>query len=155
VFRGHPRYRAGVLTGAAHRTVAFTDRQAVCRFRNVIVTRRRFEELVADALDDIPEELGEHMENVAVVVEDWPSATQTADRPGTLLGLYEGVALTNRGPISYAGALPDRITLFRGPLCRISADERELADNVWITIVHEVGHHFGLSDERLRELGWA
>ncbi|MGH9027169.1 MAG: metallopeptidase family protein [Acidimicrobiia bacterium] len=121
----------------------------------MIVTRRRFEELVADALDEIPEELGEHMENVAVVVEDWPSAAQTAGRPGALLGLYEGVALTNRGPISYGGVLPDRITLFRGPLCKISADENELASNVWVTIVHEVGHHFGLSDERLRELGWA
>ena len=121
----------------------------------MIVTRRRFEELVADALDAIPEELGDHMENVAVVVEDWPTTAQRAGRSGTLLGLYEGVALTNRGPISYAGTMPDRITLFRGPLSAISSDEHELASNVWVTIVHEVAHHFGISDERLHELGWA
>jgi predicted Zn-dependent protease with MMP-like domain len=121
----------------------------------VIVTRRRFEELVADALDAIPDELGDQMENVAVVVEDWPAAAQRDGRSGTLLGLYEGVALTNRGPISYAGAMPDRITLFRRPLCAISADEEELAGNIWVTIVHEVGHHFGIDDDRLRELGWA
>jgi predicted Zn-dependent protease with MMP-like domain len=121
----------------------------------VIVTRRRFEELVADALDAIPEELAEEMENVAVVVEDWPTAEQRAGRAGTLLGLYEGVALTNRGPISYGGVMPDRITVFRGPLCGISSDEDDLAGNIWVTIVHEIAHHFGISDERLEELGWA
>ena len=121
----------------------------------MIVTRRRFEELVADALDEIPDELGDEMENVAVMVEDWPTPEQAAGRRGTLLGLYEGVALTNRGPISYAGAMPDRITLFRGPLCGISKDEEELAENIWVTVVHEIAHHFGISDDRLHELGWA
>ena len=85
--------------------------------------------MVADALDEIPPELGEEMENVAVVVEDWPNAAQLARVApgGTLLGLYEGVPLTRRGPLSYAGVAPDRITIFRGPLSRIARDEDDLA----------------------------
>ena len=121
----------------------------------VDVTRERFEQLVADALDGIPEELGRHMENVAVIVEDWPSPAQLAGRRGTLLGLYEGISLTRRSPLSYAGVLPDRITIFRGPLCHLAGDEDELIELVKTTVVHEVAHHFGISDERLRELGWA
>ena len=121
----------------------------------VDVTRERFEQLVADALDGIPEELGRHMENVAVIVEDWPSPEQLAGRRGTLLGLYEGISLTRRSPLSYAGVLPDRITIFRGPLCHLAGDEDELIELVKTTVVHEVAHHFGISDERLRELGWA
>jgi predicted Zn-dependent protease with MMP-like domain len=114
----------------------------------------RFERLVADALDAIPEELARSMENVAVIVEDWPSEDQLAGRRGTLLGLYEGVDLTRRSPMSYAGALPDRITIFRGPLSERAHDERELAEQVTRTVIHEVAHHFGISDDRLRELGW-
>jgi len=114
-----------------------------------------FERLVADALDSIPPELGEQMENVAVVVEDWPRPEQLAGRRGTLLGLYEGIPLTARGPMGYAGVMPDRITIFRGPLCARAADELALARDVRVTVLHEVGHYFGLGDARLRELGWA
>src|SRR5436190_935814 len=121
----------------------------------VEIDRGRFEELVADALDSVPEELGRLMENVAVFVEDWPSPEQMAGRRGTLLGLYEGIALTKRSPLSYAGVMPDRITIFRGPISRITRSEQDLVDMVTTTVIHEVAHHFGISDERLDELGWA
>jgi predicted Zn-dependent protease with MMP-like domain len=124
-------------------------------FPFVRVSRRRFEEMVADALDAIPAELAEQMENVAVVVEDWPPRDRADAHDGTLLGLYEGVPLTSRSPIGYAGVLPDRITIFRGPLCERAVDEDDLAAAVRTTVLHEVGHHFGISDDRLRELGWA
>ena len=110
---------------------------------------------MADALDEVPEELAAEMENVAVVVEEWPSPAQRAGRSGTLLGLYEGIPLTRRGPISYAGVLPDKITIFRGPICARARDEHDLAAQVRITVLHEVGHYFGIDDGRLRELGWA
>ena len=118
------------------------------------VSEERFEELVADALDSIPEELGRHMENVAVVVADWPTREQLGGRRGTLLGLYEGIDLTRRSPISYGAVMPDRITIFRGPLCRLARDETDLARQIRVTVIHEVGHHFGIDDARLRELGW-
>ena len=113
-----------------------------------------FEQLVADALDAIPEELGKLMDNVAVVVEDWPTPSQLAGRRGTLLGLYEGIPLTRRSPLSYAGVVPDRITIFRGPICERTNDAQTRVQLVTTTVVHEVAHHFGISDERLRELGW-
>jgi predicted Zn-dependent protease with MMP-like domain len=119
------------------------------------VSRERFEELVADALDTIPPDLAAHMENVAVLVEDWPTPDQLGGRHGTLLGLYEGVQLTHRSPINYAGVMPDRITIFRGPLSERSRDEAHLAHQIRVTVVHEVAHHFGIDDARLRELGWA
>ncbi|MGH9013762.1 MAG: metallopeptidase family protein [Acidimicrobiia bacterium] len=123
--------------------------------RGVHVSRRRFEELVADALDSIPPELGEQMENVAVVVEDWPTSEALEGRAGTLLGLYEGIALTERSPLGYAGVLPDRITVFRGPLCELARDEADLARQIRVTVVHEVAHHFGIDDQQLHDLGWA
>jgi predicted Zn-dependent protease with MMP-like domain len=115
----------------------------------------RFETLVANALDEIPPALGDAIENVAVVVAEWPTSDQLGGRSGTLLGLYEGVPLTRRDPISYRGVLPDRITIFRGPLCARARDEADLAAQVRTTVLHEVGHYFGMSDARLRELGWA
>ena len=121
----------------------------------VSVTRQRFEELVADALDTIPRELATEMHNVAVLVEDWPAETQRPRGGGTLLGLYEGVPLTKRGPVGYTNVMPDRITIFQGPLSARARDEVELAAQVRKTVLHEVGHYFGISDERLRELGWA
>ena len=121
----------------------------------VAVTRDRFEELVAEALDSIPAELARHMENVAVVVQDWPTPAQQRGHRGMLLGLYEGVALTRRGPMSYVGAMPDRITIFQGPHQRIVRTEEQLRHRIAVTVVHEVGHHFGISDDRLSELGWA
>lgn len=127
-------------------------------FRHVFeVSRPEFERMVADALDEIPEALASQVENVAVVVEDWPSREQRARLgPGrTLLGLYEGVPLTARGPLSYSGVMPDRITIFRGPLSQRARDADDLAAQVRVTVLHEVGHYFGMSDERLHELGWA
>jgi predicted Zn-dependent protease with MMP-like domain len=121
------------------------------------VSRAAFEDMVADALDEIPPALASQLENVAVVVEEWPSSSQLARLAGrgTLLGLYEGVPLTSRGPLSYSGVAPDRITIFQGPLSQIARDTDDLAARVRVTVLHEVGHHFGMSDERLRELGWA
>ena len=113
--------------------------------------------MVADALDDIPPALGAEMDNVVVVVEDWPDAGQLERlAPGsTLLGLYDGVPITQRGPLSYSGVAPDRITIFRGPLSQLARDDADLAAHVRVTVLHEVGHYFGMSDERLGELGWA
>jgi predicted Zn-dependent protease with MMP-like domain len=101
--------------------------------------------------------LARQIENVAVVVEDRPSREQLARLgPGrTLLGLYEGVPLTGRGPLSYIGVVPDRITIFQGPLSHRARDVDELAAQVRVTVLHEVGHYFGMSDARLHELGWA
>jgi predicted Zn-dependent protease with MMP-like domain len=121
----------------------------------VQVSEDEFESLVADALDSIPEELAEEFDNVAVVVEDWPTTEQLGGRSGTLLGLYEGVNVTRRSPLGYAGVMPDRITIFKGPLCARARDRDELAAQVRVTVLHEVGHYFGLDDRRLRELGWA
>jgi predicted Zn-dependent protease with MMP-like domain len=121
----------------------------------VEIDRRDFEALVADALDQIPESLGRMMENVVVMVEDWPTAQQLNGRSGTLLGLYEGIDLTRRSPLSYAGVMPDRITVFQGPITRIARSQAELVGLVTTTVIHEVAHHFGISDERLDELGWA
>jgi len=110
--------------------------------------RRRFEELVADALDALPAWVLEVMENVEVVVEDRPPR----DQPN-LLGLYHGIPLTERGEWSYAGVLPDTITLYRRTIEReASGDEARLKDVVIHTVEHEVAHHFGISDDRLREL---
>jgi predicted Zn-dependent protease with MMP-like domain len=114
-----------------------------------------FERLVANALDLIPEALGKMMENVVVVVEDWPTAAQLGGRRGTLLGLYQGIDLTRRSPLSYGGVMPDRITIFRGPINRLAGTEAELVNMVTTTVIHEVAHHFGISDARLEELGWA
>lgn len=119
------------------------------------VSEDEFESLVADALDSIPEEFADEFDNVAVVVEDWPTTEQLGGRSGTLLGLYEGINVTRRSPLGYAGVMPDRITIFKGPLCARARDRDELAAQVRVTVLHEVGHYFGLDDHRLRELGWA
>ena len=123
----------------------------------VDVSRAEFERMVGDALDEIPDALAAELENVAVMVEDWPTPEQLArvGGGGTLLGLYEGVPLTARGPLSYSGVAPDRITIFQGPLARRARDLDELAAQVRVTVLHEVGHYFGMDDARLHELGWA
>ncbi|MBW6439912.1 metallopeptidase family protein [Actinoplanes hulinensis] len=108
----------------------------------------RFEELVGEALDEVPVELMSLMNNVVFLVEDLP--------PGggdDLLGVYEGVALTERG-WDYAGALPDRITIFRLPTLKVCDTEEDVVEEVAITVVHEIAHHFGIDDQRLHELGW-
>ncbi len=121
----------------------------------VVVTPEAFDEMVAAALDDIPDDLADAMENVVVTVEEHATRDQEGALRGTLLGLYEGVPLTRRGPLSYSAVAPDRITIFRGPLCAMARDEADLARRVRVTVLHEVGHYFGMSDERLREMGWA
>jgi predicted Zn-dependent protease with MMP-like domain len=121
----------------------------------VEIGEQEFEQLVADALDSIPEALGRQMENVAVTVAEWPTPEQLGNHRGTLLGLYQGVDLTRRSPLSYGGAMPDRIIIFRGPITQIARDQADLAHMVTKTVIHEVAHHFGISDARLEELGWA
>ena len=106
----------------------------------------RFEEMVGEALDGLPEDLGRLMRNVAVIVEHDPG-------PPGLLGLYEGIPLTDRTS-DYAGVLPDRITIYRLAICAVCQTEREVVEEVRRTVVHEVGHHFGIDDARLAELGW-
>src|SRR5439155_4198164 len=107
----------------------------------------RFEELVADALDGIPGEIGRLIDNVAVFVEDvGPSSN--------ILGLYQGIPLTRRENYGIGGGMPDRITIYRLPITARCATEDEVVEAVRITVVHEGGHHFGLSDNRLRELGY-
>lgn len=105
-----------------------------------------FEDLVARGLDAIPEGLARLMDNVAIFVED-----QKPGRPW-LLGLYEGIPLTKRGT-GYAGALPDRITIYRIPIIRNCRSNADVVRQVQVTVIHEVAHHFGISDERLHELG--
>ena len=112
----------------------------------VEVDPERFEVMVAEALDGLPDELGELMSNVAVTV-------QHDGGPAGLLGLYQGVPLTRRSA-SYAGALPDRITIFRRAICAVCGSEADVVEQVRRTVVHEVGHHFGIGEARLRELGW-
>ncbi|MEU4557380.1 metallopeptidase family protein [Actinoplanes sp. NPDC023936] len=112
------------------------------------MSRERFEELVGDALDEVPNELLSLMNNVVFLVEDAPP-----DGSDDLLGLYEGTALTDRG-WDYAGTLPDRITIYRIPTLRVCDSDEDVVEEVAITVVHEIAHHFGIDDQRLHELGW-
>jgi predicted Zn-dependent protease with MMP-like domain len=110
------------------------------------LTPERFEELVGEALDGIPPELGRHIDNVALFVRE------TSGDPH-LLGLYEGIPLTERH--EYGGlAMPDRITIYRRPILARCRTEADVVREVQVTVVHEVGHHFGIDDDRLHELGW-
>lgn len=108
-----------------------------------------FERLVIDQLDLLPDDMVDGLDNVIFVVEDRPE-------DGTLdtLGLYDGVALTERGQYGF-GEMPDRIVLYREPLLAIVADLDELRDEVHVTLVHEIAHFYGIDDDRLHELGWA
>ena len=114
----------------------------------VEMSQRRFEDLVSEALDEVPAELLDLMDNVVILVADDPPE----DAPD-LLGLYEGYALTSRG-WDYSGTLPDRITIFRNPILHLCSTEDEVVEEVTITVVHEIAHHFGIDDRRLHELGW-
>ncbi|WP_203966474.1 metallopeptidase family protein [Actinocatenispora thailandica] len=112
------------------------------------MSRERFEELVADALDSVPEQLLKLLNNVVILVED----ESPPDGP-RLLGRYEGYALTERG-VDYGAVLPDRITIFRNPILSICRTDAEVAHEVSVTVVHEIAHHFGIDDARLHQLGW-
>lgn len=107
----------------------------------------RFDAIVAEALDSLPPWVLSSMENVQVTVEEDPPADQR-----TLLGLYHGIPLTDRGH-AYSGALPDKITLYRSTLRSISKNEGQLKARIAHTVAHEIAHHFGISDDRLREMG--
>lgn len=110
------------------------------------LSREAFEDLVGEALDDIPPELTAQLRNVVIVVED--------DAPERgLLGLYQGVPLTERGDW-YGGVLPDHISIYRREILRICETEADVVDEVRITVVHEIAHHFGIDDDRLHELGY-
>ena len=126
----------------AGRTVSIADKVAVME----PIDADAFEALVASAIEEIPDELRAEMENVAIIVDD-------ESPPGRLYGLYEGIPLTKRG--TYAGARPDQITLFLATICRSASTTEDLARRVRITLLHEVGHHFGIGEARLRELGWS
>jgi predicted Zn-dependent protease with MMP-like domain len=117
--------------------------------RVIQMSRQRFEELVAEALDQVPGELIELIDNCVVLVED----DAPEDDPD-LLGLYEGTPLTERGG-DYTMVLPDRITVYRNPTLAQCEDEGQVVEEVNITVVHEIAHHFGIDDERLHELGYA
>ncbi|TDQ53064.1 metallopeptidase family protein [Actinorugispora endophytica] len=110
-------------------------------------SRARFEELVADALDTIPPELTRFMDNVVITIAEDPPV------PG-LLGLYEGIPLTERGD-GYSGVLPDQVFIYWREILAVCETAEDVVDEVRITVVHEIAHHFGIDDERLHELGWA
>lgn len=111
------------------------------------VSTQHFEALVAAVLDEVHEEFWPAFDNLVVVVEDHPPAGED------LLGLYEGVPLTERSTFDSV-TLPDRISIYRMPHCETAQDEADLVGSVRVTVLHELGHHLGLSEERLTELGW-
>ncbi|KOX14226.1 metallopeptidase family protein [Nocardiopsis sp. NRRL B-16309] len=111
----------------------------------VDIAREEFEELVADALDRIPPELTRLMDNVVITVED--------ESPEGLLGLYEGIPLTERGD-GYFGVLPDQIFVYRLNICSFCETPEQVVEEVLVTVVHEIAHHFGIDDARLGDLGW-
>ena len=115
----------------------------------IFMSRDTFEDLVSDALDQVPPELAAQMDNVAVFVED-----DAPPEDPTLLGVYDGVPLTERDHMWGAGSLPDRITIFRNPILAMCHTEADVVREVLITVVHEIAHHFGIDDARLHELGW-
>lgn len=113
-----------------------------------------FEAAVSDALDQIPPELVKTMNNVAIFIEDDYTPQPGEDPDTVLLGLYEGVPLTERDSWWDAGSLPDRITIYRQPILDICESREDVIEEVTVTVVHEIAHHFGISDDRLHELGW-
>jgi predicted Zn-dependent protease with MMP-like domain len=121
------------------------------------VSLEEFQRLVADALDELPEPFASHLSNVDVIVEEEPTAEDMdqadVDAGGTLFGLYQGIPQTER-TANYTWVMPDKITIFRGPITRACKTKKDVREEVAVTVVHEIAHHFGISDERLDELGW-
>jgi len=119
------------------------------------VDRKHFESLVAEALASIPRRFKKAMHNIAIVVEDEPSPDileeMEVEPPDTLLGLYQGIPLTERSA-SYGNALPDRVLIFQGPHERDAEDEDDLVVAIGETLIHEIGHYFGLSEEEIEEI---
>ncbi|AJC69015.1 metallopeptidase family protein [Trueperella pyogenes] len=120
----------------------------------VEMTDERFEELVGEALDELPEQFASQLENLVFLVADEPSEEQLKESHGEdLLGLYEGIALTDND--FFGIAEPNRIWIFRGPTLRMCETEEEVAEEVMVTVFHEVAHHFGIEEDLLWETGWA
>jgi predicted Zn-dependent protease with MMP-like domain len=119
------------------------------------VDRRAFEQLVAEALQSIPRRFRKAMQNIAIVVEDEPAEDlldeMEIEPPDTLLGLYQGTPLTERTS-SYGNVLPDRVLIFQGPHERSADDEDDLIVAIGETLIHEIGHYFGLSEEEIEEI---
>lgn len=122
-----------------------------------MLSPEEFEQLIVDAVSSLPAEILERMENVAITVQEWPSRTQLRSArvpPGsTLFGLYEGVPLTQRTS-HYGMVTPDRITIFRGPLMTYRRTPEAIVEQVRKTVLHEIAHHFGMSEEQIRRLGY-
>lgn len=114
--------------------------------------KAEFEQVVDEALETLPRWVLDAVENLHVVVEDWPSPEQDPEGTG-LLGVYEGMSLLDRG-IDYSGLMPDRIVVFMGPHLELGLSRRELRDEIRRTVLHEMAHHLGIDDERLHQLGW-
>jgi predicted Zn-dependent protease with MMP-like domain len=114
-----------------------------------------FDDLVVEALDSIPEAIARYLDNVEVVVEDEPPEELLSEMPDgeILLGYYHGIPLTERG--YYDGALPDKVSIYRGPITRTYRSPDAIRDEVRRTVIHELAHHFGIDDDRLDELGWS
>jgi predicted Zn-dependent protease with MMP-like domain len=117
-----------------------------------LMRRDEFELIVDEALESLPDWVVDRVENLHVVVEEWPSRDQDPDGSG-LLGIYEGISLLDRG-VDYSGFLPDRIVVFMGPHLRLRLDRPALITEIRTTVLHEIAHHLGIDDERLHELGW-
>lgn len=116
------------------------------------VEQERFTALIAEALDALPEWVHRTLDNVEILVDDEPASSSSGDEEAEMLGVYEGIPLTDRGS-DYTGVLPDRITLFAGPIVREAGpNEAELKRVISETVVHEIAHHFGIDDDRLAEL---
>jgi predicted Zn-dependent protease with MMP-like domain len=114
----------------------------------VAMAEDRFEELVVEAMDGLPPDLAARMDNVALMIE-------ARHRNPNLLGLYQGIPLTNRSHYGNGLEVPDRITIFREPILARCRDDADVRHQVRVTVVHEIAHHFGIDDDRLHELGWA
>jgi predicted Zn-dependent protease with MMP-like domain len=117
--------------------------------------RERFEQLVVEAIESLPQEFQQRLENIAVVVEGWPTPEQLASvgfrHRGDLLGLYEGIPLTKRGR-RLSMVLPDKITIFQKPIERVYRSDKEIVSGIGETVRHEIAHHFGIGDKRLSEI---
>ena len=120
------------------------------------ISSDEFDQVVEDALDDLPEEFEPYLENVLIEVRPRPDATLLKNRavPPNLLGLYIGRPLEIQGPDTIHTTLPDRILIFRENICRVCRTHQQLRRQIRITVLHEIGHHFGLDEDQLRELGY-
>jgi|SRR3989344_648275 len=115
-----------------------------------------FNRLVEKAIEDLPKEFSEKLENVSIIIQDYPTRSQINNlmkrgEHGMLLGLYEGVPQTRRGNYGIGGSLPDKISIFKIPLLMISKTLEEVEKNVKDTVIHEIGHHFGMSESEIRK----